>query len=88
VFALGLVVFMTVTGVVIWRRSVGIAASKQSDAMESELRLIKSQRDLLEQQMREALERRRVVADAERRLGLHVATDAQTRTIADSAVVP
>jgi Na+/H+ antiporter NhaD/arsenite permease-like protein len=88
VFALGLIVFMTVTGVVIWRRSVGIAVSKQSNAMESELRMIKSQRDLLEQQMREALERRRVVSDAERRLGLHVATDAQTRTIADSAVVP
>jgi len=88
VFALGLVVFMTMTGIVIWRRSVGIAVSKQSNALESELRMIKSQHDLLDQQLREALERRRVVPEAERRLGLHVATDAQTRTIADSSTVP
>jgi hypothetical protein len=88
VFALGLLAFMTITGIVIWRRSVGIAVSKQSNALEGELRMIKSQHDLLEQQLREALERRRVVAEAERRLGLHVATDAQTRTIADSSTVP
>ncbi len=79
---------MLMTGIVIWRRSVGIAVSKQSDTLESELRMIKSQHDLLDQQLREAIERRRVVPEAERRLGLHVATDAQTRTIADSASVP
>ncbi len=87
-FALGLVVLMSVAAVVIWRRSEGIALAKEVRDMNRELISIDAERRIIERNLREAMGRQRVVSEAERRLGMHVATEGQTRTLADSASVP
>ena len=86
-FALGLVVLMSVSAVVIWRRSEGIALAKEVRDMNRELISIDAERRIIERNLREAMGRQRVVSEAERRLGMHVATEGQTRTLADSASV-
>lgn len=86
--AIGLLAFIVVTSLVVWRRSVGVSTAKAMVAANSEKRLLESERKTLERDIREAQNRKRVVADAERRLGLHVAPDSQTRIIADPGKSP
>ncbi len=83
--ALGLLCFMTVAGVVIWRRSAGNALTRQASELERELRLIKSDRLVIERKIDSAMSRQAVVPAAERRLGMHVAPDVQTRALVDTA---
>ena len=87
-FALGLVVLMSVAAVVIWRRSEGNALAKEVRDMNRELISIDAERRIIERNLREAVGRQRVVSEAERRLGMHVATEGQTRTVTDSSSVP
>lgn len=87
-FALGLVLFMSMAAVVIWRRSEGVALSKDVRDMNREIIAIDAERRIVERNLREAMGRQRVVTDAGRRLGLHVATEGQTRVLADSSGVP
>ena len=87
-FALGLVVLMSVAAVVIWRRSEGNGLAKEVLAMNRELISIDAERRIIERNLREAVGRQRVVSEAERRLGMHVATEGQTRTLTDSSSVP
>lgn len=87
-FALGLMLFMVVTAVVIWRRSEGVALGNTERDLQAKIRRLESARIALENDLREASSRKHVVAEAERRLSLHVAGDAQTRTIADADSVP
>lgn len=87
-FALGLVVLMSVAAVVIWRRSEGNALAKEVRDMNRELISIDAERRIIERNLREAVGRQHVVSEAERRLGMHVATEGQTRTVTDSSSVP
>ncbi len=87
-FALGLVLFMSVTALVIWRRSTGVALVREGAALETQLASLRSDRALLERNLRDAMSSQRVVPEAERRLGMHVATEVQTRTLAEPAGVP
>ena len=87
-FALGLVMLMSVAAVVIWRRSEGNGLAKEVLEMNRELISIDAERRIIERNLREAMGRQRVVSEAERRLGMHVATEGQTRTLTDSSSVP
>lgn len=79
--ALGLLTFMVVASLVVWRRSVGVASAKAMATSLTEKRSLDAERLNLERELREAQTRRRVVVEAERRLGMHVASDSQTRVV-------
>lgn len=86
--AIGLLAFVAVTSLVIWRRSVGYATAKAMQQANAEKRALESEKTTLGNQLRDARSRRFVVAEAERRLGLHVATESETRVIAESGKSP
>ena len=54
----------------------------------NEKRSLTTERLTLASQLRDAQTRRRVVVDAERRLGMHVASDSQTRVVAPPGKAP
>lgn len=83
-FALALVLFMALTALAIWRRNTGSELNVRIQALEKEKNILESRRRTLEKDIRDATGRERVVAQAEKKLGLHVASDAQTRTITDT----
>ena len=82
--ALGMSVFMVVASIVVWRRSVGVATARDMRRLSDRQRALLSEKTTLERDIRSAMSRSRVIGEAERRLGLHVATDAQTRMLSDS----
>lgn len=86
--AIGLGAFIAITSLVVWRRSVGVSTAKAMAAAENERRALVSEVKTLERDIRDAQARKRVVADAERRLGFHVAPDSQTRVLADPGKTP
>ncbi|MEQ1691003.1 MAG: hypothetical protein ABMA00_06950 [Gemmatimonas sp.] len=86
--AFGLVAFVAITSLVIWRRSVGVTTAKAMAKALNEKRSLEAERKTLERDLREAQTLRRVVPEAERRLGLHVASDSQTRVLADRVKEP
>jgi hypothetical protein len=82
--AIGLSVFVVVASLVVWRRSVGVASARDMRRLSDRQRALISEKTTLDRDIRSAMSRSRVIAEAERRLGLHVATDAQTRMLSDS----
>ena len=86
--AIGLFAFVAVTSLVVWRRSVGAGTEREIAAAQSEKRSLETERVTLERDLKSARSRQRVVAEAERRLGLHVASDSQTRVLAEPGKVP
>ncbi len=82
-FALALLCFMSVAAVVVWRRSTGTGLTQDTNELERELKSIRAERLMVEHALDSAMSRQAVVPAAERRLGLHVATEVQTRTIVD-----
>jgi len=87
-FALALVGFLVVAVIVVWRRTEGTALANRARELRAQIGRLESERDALQHDLREAASRKRVVSEAERRLGLHVAGDLQTRTIAEADSVP
>ena len=83
--AIGLAVFITVAVIVVWRRSVGVGNSMEMATLERQKRVLVSQVTTLHSQIENASSRSQIVAAAEKRLGLHVATELQRRTIGDSS---
>lgn len=79
--AMGLGAFVVVTAIVVWRRSVGVATAREMRQMEIERRDLLAQQESLEHQRRGAVSRATVLREAERRLGLHVAAEGQTRSL-------
>jgi cell division protein FtsL len=84
--ALGLAVFITFAVIVVWRRSIGVSTAVEMGKLEREKRLLRSQATTLRSEIEMASSRSRIVAAAEKRLGLHVATEFQRRAIGDSTV--
>jgi Flp pilus assembly protein TadB len=82
--AIGLGAFVVMTALVVWRRSVGVATAREMRIMENEKRSLRAQLVTLDNDRRRAVSRAAVIKEAERRLGLHVATESQTRTLPDS----
>lgn len=90
--AIGLTAFVLVAAIVVWRRSEGVRIARDMRRLSDTQRALVSERLTLERDIRSASSRGRVIAEAGRRLGLHVASDAQTRILSDAmlgdAVVP
>ncbi|WP_373062121.1 hypothetical protein [Gemmatimonas sp.] len=82
--AIGLGVFVVVASLAVWRRSVGVATARDIERLIDRQRALISEKTTLDRDIRAAMARSRVIGEAERRLGLHVATDAQTRMLSDS----
>ncbi len=82
--AIGLGVFVVVASLVVWRRGVGVATARDMRRLSDRQRALLSEKTTLDRDIRSAMSRSRVISEAERRLGLHVATDAQTRMLSDS----
>lgn len=80
--AIGLGVFLVVATVVVWRRSKGVANEKAINRMLEATRTLRAQEKTLENDLRMATSRRRVVPEAERRLGMVRPSEMQTRFIA------
>lgn len=76
--------FVLVTALIVWRRSVGVGTARDMQRLEAERRALLSERVTLENDLRRAMSRRQVVQEAERRLGMHVATESQTRFLAET----
>ena len=84
--AIGLVVFLTVASVVVWRRALGVSTARQIVRLEAEHRSLESARTKLKQDLGDAASLGYVVAQAQRRLGMHVASESQVRFLADSNI--
>ncbi len=82
--AIGLGVFVVVASLAVWRRSVGVATARDMRRLSDRQRALIAEKTTLDRDIRNAMARSRVIGEAERRLGLHVATDAQTRMLSDS----
>ncbi len=82
--AIGLGLFVVVASLVVWRRSVGVATAREMARLFDRERALIAQKTTLDRDIRSAMARSRVIGEAERRLGLHVATDAQTRMLSDA----
>jgi len=83
-FTIGLGVFLVVASLVVWRRGVGAETARDLRRLSDRQRALMAEKTTLDRDIRSAMARSRVIAEAERRLGLHVATDAQTRMLSDS----
>ena len=82
--AIGLGVFLMVASLVVWRRGVGAATARDMRRLSDRQRALIAEKTTLDRDIRSAMARSRIIAEAERRLGLHVATDAQTRLLSDA----
>lgn len=88
VVAISLTLLVMVALIVVWRRSIGVAGAREMRDLNRERAALLSQKTTLETQLEVATSRPRIILAAERRLGLHVATESQTRVIADSTITP
>lgn len=75
--ALVLVIFVLVTSMIIWRRSVGNAEARAMDALRSERAALEARKAALERDVRDLTSRAVLAPIVERSLGLHVAQDSQ-----------
>ena len=82
--ALGLLAFLAISTVVVWRRALGVSTARQIVKLETERRALESARTALTQDLGDAASRGQVVAQAQKRLGMHVAAESQVRFLADS----
>lgn len=81
VVAIGLGVFLLVTAAAAWRRVSGDTTARAIQKLRVEQRALRAEQQNLENDLRRATNRRAVVEQAERRLGMHVATEAQIRLL-------
>jgi len=86
--AWGLLLVLGVSSIVIWRRTSGYATAQDIRKLDAEKNNLLSTRTTLRKDIQDANTRDRVIAAAARRLGLTVATEAQTRSLVDTVVVP
>jgi hypothetical protein len=81
VVALSLAGLLGIAALVVWRRSRAVAEAKIVRELNSEKRTLISLRTSLERDLRDATSRARIVAAAEKRLGMHVATELEVRNL-------
>ena len=75
--ALGLLGFLLVATGVIWRRSVGISAARELQALEERRSELRARSTSLENEIREAASRARLVPIVEQRLQMRTPSDSQ-----------
>jgi hypothetical protein len=79
--ALTLVSLLSIAAVVVWRRSISVAENRVVRTLETRRRVLISLRTSLERDMNDAMSRARIVPAAERRLGMHVATELEVMNL-------
>ena len=77
VVAVGLVAFVCLASLAVWRRSVGIGNARAIRALDARRVQLEGERASLESDIREAASRMRIGAVAEQRLGMRVPSDTQ-----------
>ena len=77
VVVVGLVVFVCLASLAVWRRSVGIGNARAIRALDARRVQLEGERAALESGIREAASRTRIGALAEQRLGMRVPSDTQ-----------
>lgn len=75
--AFGLVGFVLVSAVVIWRRGYGVAQGAEFRALDRQRMQLEAQKAALERQVRDEAGRARLGPVAEGRLEMHVPTDSE-----------
>jgi cell division protein FtsL len=84
--ALGLVSLLSVAALVVWRRAIAVAENREVRSLEEKKRELISLRTTLERDLVEATSRQRIVPAAEKRLGMHVATELEVRNLPSQAM--
>lgn len=79
--ALGLAGLLGVSALVIWRRAIAVAENREVRSLQERKRELISIRTTLERDLVEATGRQRIVQAAEKRLGMHVATELEVRNL-------
>lgn len=79
--ALSLVGLLCIAALVVWRRMTAVAENRVVRALETKKRELVSQRTALERDLVDATSRARIVPAAEKRLGMHVATELEVRNL-------
>jgi hypothetical protein len=77
VLLVGLALFLGASSAALWRRVRGVTAVRDISALEGRLRALRTEVVTLRRELRTA--ERAVPAEAERRLGMHVAGELETR---------
>ena len=80
--------FLLVAVLIVWRRSQGVGSARDMRRMETERRALAAEVVTLNNEVRRATSRRVVMREAERRLGMHVATETEQRLLLNRAVEP
>ncbi|MBC8088105.1 MAG: hypothetical protein H7Z40_12625 [Phycisphaerae bacterium] len=84
--ALGLAGLLGVSALVIWRRAIAVAENREVRSLEEKKRELISLRTTLERDLVEATSRQRIVPAAEKRLGMHVATELEVRNLPSASL--
>lgn len=81
IVAITLVGLLSIAALVVWRRTVAVAENRVVRTLETQKRELLSLRTTLERDLVDATSRARIVPAAERRLGMHVATELEVRNL-------
>lgn len=81
IVAVSLVGLLGIAALVVWRRTVSVAENRVVRTLETQKRELISLRTTLERDLVDATSRARIVPAAERRLGMHVATELEVRNL-------
>lgn len=81
IVAVTLVGLLGIAALVVWRRTVAVAENRVVRTLETQKRELISLRTTLERDLVDATSRARIVPAAERRLGMHVATELEVRNL-------
>ena len=86
IVALTLVGLLGIAAIVIWRLTIAVAENRVVRELQTKKRELISLRTTLERDINEASSRARIVPAAERRLGMHVATELEVRNLPVTAL--
>ena len=81
IVAVSLLGLLGIAALVVWRRTVAVAENRVVRTLETQKRELISVRTTLERDLVEATSRARIVPAAERRLGMHVASELEVRNL-------
>lgn len=81
IVALSLAGLLSIAALVVWRRTIAVAENRVVRGLETRKRELISLRTTLERDINDATSRSRIVPAAERRLGMHVATELEVRNL-------
>lgn len=79
--ALALVSLLSIAAIVVWRRTIAVAENRVVRTLEARKRELLSLKTTLERDIVDASSRARIVPAAERRLGMHVASELEVRNL-------